>query len=245
MGGTMSKTSVQRELYADVIAAGGLVTAVQQALHRNDSSLVATGIAESRFPTYARVEREARFSQIFIAAEERLFLFDLWRDGVMYGNGQTPDIDEMATAIDHWIGRCVSVAEIGQLECVKLTESASVYDEGCEVEHRWKMYLSDADPFLRELMPFIRLAAQQPVLRRLFPYASHSTFCFSRCTGYPFSFDCPNVTPIATGQFRVAKPGGHTLGTGDAEAAVSLVLGNLPPDCGPAIRGTSDKLNAR
>jgi len=240
----MGAPPVKREFYSDIVDAGGLVAAVQQSLDRNGSPVSATGIPESQFPTYARVELEDRFSQVYVAAEERLFLFDIWRDGVMYGSGRTSDIDEMAAAIAHWVGDRCSVAEIGQLACIELTEAASVYDNGKEVDHWWNMYLSDTDPYLRDLIPFIRLAAQQPVLRDLFPYTSHSTFCFSRCTGYPFSYDCPNVTPVGKGQFRVNGHGGQALGTGTAEAAVSLVLENLPLNCGPAIRGTADKLGA-
>lgn len=238
----MSEPPIKGELYSDVIAAGGLVAAVQQSLDRNESPLTATGIAESRFPTYARIELRERFSQIYVAAEERLFLFDIWRDGVMYGNGRTSDIDEMTNAITEWVGNNLTVAEIGQLSCIQLVDSAHVYDNGSEVEHRWVAYLSDSDSCLRELMPFIRLAARQPALRGLFPYTSHSTFCFSRCTGYPFSYDCPHVTPDTNGHVTVGKHGGQTLGTGDAAVAVSLVLENLPANCGPAIRGTAAKL---
>ena len=240
----MADLPIKHKYYSDVIDAGGLVAAVQNSLDANASQLTATGISESRFPTYARVERGNRFSQVYVAAEERLFLFDIWRDGVMYGNGRTSNIDEMTTAMNDWIANSKTVGEIGQLPCISLVETAHIYDIGGEVDHRWDSYLSNADPYLRELMPFIVLAAQQPSLRQLFPYTSHSTFCFSRCTGYPFSYDCPHVTP-ADGQFTVGQQAGKILGNGDPEFAVSLVLDNLPVQCGPAIRGTADDLNAR
>ncbi|MEZ6093178.1 MAG: DUF6193 family natural product biosynthesis protein [Pirellulaceae bacterium] len=239
----MSQPPINRELYADIMDAGGLVAAVQQSLARNESPLSATGIPESRFPVYARVELGDRFSQIYVAAEERLFLFDIWRDGVMYGNGRTADIDEMTRAITNWVGDNSEVSEIGQLPCIQLVDNAHVYDSGNEVEHRWNRYLSDTDPYLRDLMPFIKLAAQHPVLRSLFPYTSHLTFCFSRCTGYPFSYDCPHVTPNGTGQFSVGQHGGQVLGTGDADLTLSLVVNNLPANCGAAIRGTAAKLD--
>ena len=240
----MADLPIKHKHYSDVIDAGGLVAAVQNSLDANASQLTATGISESRFPTYARVERGNRFSQVYVAAEERLFLFDISRDGVMYGNGRTSSIDEMTSAMNDWIAKNRTVDEIGRLPCITLVETAHVYDCGGEVDHRWDSYLSGADPHLRDLMPFIELAAQQPLLRNLFPYTSHSTFCFSRCTGYPFSYDCPHVTP-ADGQFTVGLHAGKTLGTGDAKFAVSLVLDNLPAQCGPAIRGTADTLQAR
>lgn len=140
------------------------------------------------------------------------------------------------------MGNQRTVAEMERRGCIQLVDDAHIYDNGDEVEHRWRVYLSDSDPDLRDLMPFIKLAAQQPVLRALFPYTSHSTFCFSRCTGYPFSHDCPYVTPEGNGQLVVGKHGGQTLGRGDADRALSLVLDNLPPHCGPAIRGTAAKL---
>jgi len=238
----MDEPPIKREHYSDVIAAGGLVPAVQESLDKHESALTATGMPESRFSTYARIERGDRSSQIYVAANERLFLFDIWRDGVMYGNGRSADMDEMTHAITEWVGNACSVSAIEERSCIQLLDTAFVYDNGDEVEHRWKSYLSDSDPYLRELMPFITLAARHPSLRSLFPYTSHSTFCFSRCTGYPFSYDCPHVTPDGQGHFTVATPAGPTLGTGDAAHALSLVLDNLPANCGRAIRGTAAKL---
>lgn len=240
----MSDPPIQRELYADIIDAGGLVAAVQVSLARYGSPLQVTGIPASRFPTYARIQLHNRFSQIYIAANERLFLFDIWRDGVMYGNGCTAHIDEMIVAIIQWVGNNQTVAEIGQLGCIDLVDTAHIYDEGNEVEFQWQAYLSNTDPYRRSLMPFLILAARQPKLRALFPFTSLTTLCFSRCTGYPFTADCPYVTPDGNGNFVVGKQGSRDLGIGDADLALSLVLDNLPAGCGPAVRGTAEKLEA-
>jgi hypothetical protein len=79
-------------------------------------------------------------------------------------------------------------------------------------------------------------------LRRLFPYTSLNIFCFSRCTGYPFTLDTPFVRPVMENWYEVMSASGLVLGRGDAEAAAELVVANLPPGCGPAVPGTADDL---
>src|SRR5258708_4271848 len=100
-----------------------------------------------------------------------------------------------------------------------------------------------------------------PVLRRLFPFTSLVWLCFSRCTGYPFSGDCPSVcssrwipdlaarpTPeqrAALGSekpYTVADSKGRFLGEGNAAEAIELIVRHLPPNCGPAVQGTADDL---
>lgn len=112
---------------------------------------------------------------------------------------------------------------------------------------------------MADLIPLVEKAMETPALRQLFPYASHVWLCFSRCTGYPFSGDCPHVCSsrwIPTMEARpsneqredlgpvkaytVADAKGKFLGEGDAAEAIELVVRNLPPNCGPAVHGTRD-----
>ena len=59
-----------------------------------------------------------------------MFLFDVWRDGVMYGNGATANIHEMMNAIIDWVGNNRTVAAIGMLDCIQLVDFANLYDNG-------------------------------------------------------------------------------------------------------------------
>ena len=58
--------------------------------------------------TYARVENGNKFSQIYLAAKEKIYLPDFWRNGVCLANGQTSEISELVKAIDYWLLKDVS-----------------------------------------------------------------------------------------------------------------------------------------
>jgi hypothetical protein len=232
------------DLYPDLIVAGGLVTALQNALRSVESPLTAGGFdAAVEFIPYTRVESGPRFSQVYIAEEQRLFLFDCWGRGVCLAEGSTPSLTDLARAIDRWVGSDCTTAELAsEFEFVAPEPEAAVYERGEEVEDRWREYLSGLPEWLAGQSDFIRAAARRPKLRQLFPYTSLNVFCFSRCTGYPFSGDIPCVRPVRKGRYEVVSPSGGVLGRGTAEEAAELVVTNLPPGCGPAVAGTAEDL---
>src|SRR5262249_42755671 len=93
------------QLYPDLIAAGGLSAALQAELQVIGSRLRVSELDKAiNFVVYARVEFGSRFSQVYIAAEERLFLFDCWSRGVCLAHGSTPSLAELAGAINRWVG---------------------------------------------------------------------------------------------------------------------------------------------
>jgi hypothetical protein len=234
-------------LYPDLTAAGGLTSALQSTLIAVGSPLTVSALDPAvNFVVYARVESGPRFSQIYIAVKERLFLFDFWSRGVMLAQGQTPDLGDTARAISRWVGSGCTTAELASsFAFVAAEPAAASFERGEEVEHRWRDYLANldipGDPF-PELDAFVQAASRRRELRQLFPFTSLNSFCFSRCTGYPFTQDTPHVTPLPNGQYEVVGPDGQALGRGDAEEAARLVVENLPANCGPAIPGTADDL---
>src|SRR5262245_3038689 len=214
------------DLYPDLVKHGGLANAIRAAFREIRSSLSASELDKAiRFVAYARVELGDRFSQIYIAAQSRLFLFDFWSRGVNLANGETPDILEMVQAIDKWIGSNCTSAELARdFSCVKVKPDASAYERGEVVELRWRQYLSSLPKHHRELNAFITVAAAEPKLRQLFPYTSLNTFCFSRCTGYPFTRDTPCVIPVGKDQYEVISSSGTALGRGGPQEAVAMVV---------------------
>lgn len=230
--------------YPDLIAAGSLEAAFSNAFAALGSTLIALGFDDDvTFVTYCRVERANRFSQIYIAANERLFLCDFWRDGVCFAHASTPDIAEAARAIDSWVAAQCTLDILAGHPRVSLSKSAMAFDKGNETEERWTSYeLSIAEDF-PELAEFVDIASKIPKLRQLFPYTSLNRFCFSRCTGYPFTYDMPFVQPQLDGSYNVHGCDGAVVGAGDASTAVHLVIANLPPNCGPAMRGTSETID--
>jgi uncharacterized protein DUF6193 len=184
---------------------------------------------------------------VALAAHRRLFFVNLEARGVILASGSTTDLVDMVRAVAHWVRTTCLLREI-TLSFPFLTplEDAESYERGDEVQHRWRRYLSDPTfPVIEVrtvLAPVIAAAATRRELRQLFPFTSHSTLCFSRCTGYPYTFDIPAVVPIGPNEFEVRARGGVVLGRGDAVTAVDLVVGYLPANCGPAVPGSSDDL---
>ncbi|MCR4033662.1 MULTISPECIES: DUF6193 family natural product biosynthesis protein [Flavobacterium] len=120
-------------------------------------------------------------------------------------------------------------------------EKAKAFDEGKEVEYKWQSILHDE--FDKEIKSFVELAVKDKILSKLFPFTSLTTLCFSRCTGYPYTYDTPTVTPIfETDQYLVRNGEGDEIGSGLASEALKIVLRNLPKDIGPAVKGTSENL---
>jgi hypothetical protein len=236
----VSKTT--NDLYPDLIALGGLTNALQTALRKIGSSLTVSDLGKGfNFVGYAHVELGPRFSQVFIAANERLFLFDFWARGVMLAHGQTPHVAEMARAIDKWVAsNCSTSGLAAAFNFVAIAEKAPAYERGEEVEQRWQSYIESIG--FPELVSLVEAASRRPQLRQLFPYTSLNSFCFSRCTGYPFTRDTPFVRPLRKGQYEVVSPSGTVLGRGNAEQAADLVVMNLPSNCGAAVPGTSEDM---
>ena len=241
----MAASENTEKFYPDIVVAGGLNAALSDAFAKIGSSLAATGLPDAvRFVAYGRIERGTRFSQVYIAAEEQLFLFDFWRDGVIFANASTSEITDAAKAIDQWVADECTIDELQAIPFVTLKDHAKAYDEGRETEERWRSYLNSVDQDFPELVDFVNAAAAAPQLRQLFPYTSLNRFCFSRCTGYPFTYDTPYVHPQQDGSYNVYSRDDGLLGNGDASTAIDLVIAHLPPKCGPAVRGTAETMNA-
>jgi hypothetical protein len=260
---------LRKTMYPELEKIGGLANALNNEFENIKSSLrVSIEKDKIKMPfTYVRVEHGSKFSQIYIAANEKLYLPDFWRDGVCLANGQTKSIVELAKVIDYWLSQNVSTKLLSEkFEFVSSSEGANAFDEGNEVQYKWNNMLLVENSF-PELMDFINLASKDEILSKLFPFTSLYTLCFSRCTGYPFSTEnIPNVTPKQH-QFTLPKNKDfqnkqetsqllHTdkylyivtnnkseyLGEGNAEEALKLVKENLPNNIGPAIKGTADNI---
>ncbi len=242
----LSKTSeVRADLYPD-LKEQSLSTLIQDALTRIGSALSVSSsdTLPQGFPAYAHVEASGRSSQIYIASGYRLFLVDFWSKGVQLATGQSPDVHDVASAIDHWISSRPSSADLAaSFGFVSPADKAVDFEQGRAVERTWETYLDWVPKEFPELTAFVRRAYETPRLRQLFPFTSLSRFCFSRCTGYPYTTDCPIVWSTSAGRYTVSVPGVGDFEGLELDEAVQSVLQHLPKNAGPAVDGTSEDLD--
>lgn len=126
------------------------------------------------------------------------------------------------------------------------------------VEAQWQKFLTTAGepqlpvgaPPLEPFLDLVRAAYAEPRLRELYPWTSHWSLGFSRCTGFRWTMDIPIVFGLNGGGYRVEQPISGPYDTeriGDvstAQEGVAMVVDRLPPGCGPAFIGTQEELAA-
>jgi hypothetical protein len=252
-------------MYPELEKAGGLSKALDIEFAKANSSLrVSVDKDLDKIPfAYARVEKGNKLSQVYIAAESKLYLPDFWRDGVCLAHAKTDNILDLVKVINLWLTQDVSTGElVERFKFVEPNDKARAFDENKEVEYTWNYLLQNESK--TDLHDFIKLAINDEVLNKLFPFTSLYTLCFSRCTGYPFDTDnLPSVTPklyenFATQEsndsdkhvgirqgtgslYVVTKNMNKYLGEGNALDALKIVRDNLPDNVKPATKGTADK----
>lgn len=235
-------------LYPELEEVGGLRNALAAEFGRLDSGLKDVSDSSSDIMpfTYSRVEKANKFSQVYLAAQEKLYLPDFWREGVCLAHGKTSSLTELAKAVDFWLCKDVTTAELASaFPFIEPNEKAAAFDENREVEYTWTQIQSDDSK--KELKTFVDLAIKDEVLGKLFPFTSLYTLCFSRCTGYPYTYDAPTVTPVSKtlfgrSKYEVRLPDNEVIGRGNAAEAIALVKANLPLDIKRAVKGTAEDL---
>ncbi|MCP9764194.1 hypothetical protein EGI31_14675 [Lacihabitans soyangensis] len=250
-------------MYPELEKVGGLQNAIDFEFVKFNSNLrVLRESNLDEFPlNFSLIKNGKKFSQVYIGAEEKLYLPDFWKDGVCLANGHTKNISELIQVIDYWLCNEVTTRELAdKFSFVSPNEKAFAFDDNKEVEYTWNLILQDK--FNTELIEFVKIAIKDEVLSKLFPFTSLYTLCFSRCTGYPYDTeDLPNVTPKQFENFVpikekksieeqdrnkfetlfvVTKNRNEYLGEGNAEEALKIVKANLLDNVQPARKGTAD-----
>lgn len=240
---------IDAKFYPDIAEVGSISIALSKSLTDIGSSLVADATEVNGFMPYAKIEKDSRFSQISLAGGERLFLFDFWSEGVVFGSGSSSELSDVARAIHTWIAEKPTIEKMSSLFAFfSPTERGKAHEAGVIVEHQWQTLLfgwryqeKDFSAPDRVPTPLIEAAMKRPVLRQLYPYTSLISLCFSRTTGYPFTHDCPRIEPQGNDKYFVYAPGTFDiLGEGSVENALDILINHLPPNYGPAVSGTAD-----
>lgn len=242
-------------LYPDIIASGSLGKLLRSALARQSSALAVVGYEElphAGSTWWADAERDRRKSQVCTAVRERSFGADFSDRGVCLAWFNTDSIDLMANVLDAWCIQRVTTSGLTRVaRRAKISNLAASYEAGPEayVNAVWQSLVQRVSTDHKALVPVVTEAIKTVELRRLLPFTSLNTLTFSRCTGFPFSGDCPRIIPMAGGCYRVTQSSGIspgeadiTLGEGDARQVVAMTIHHLPAGCGPALHGTAEDL---
>lgn len=238
------------EFYPDLAAAGGLAAALEQCAadsgldvgeirtSHDGWSFLAAGVG-SRNP------RLDRFN-VNLGSARRIFLVSAWGQGVNLTNGSTSDLADLVVAAAAWY-EGVSLAELrSAAPFLKVSALALAHERGPEhaVAEKWRRYL---EPDQYEDLELIRAAHAEPRLRLLFPFTSHGSLHFSRCTGWPYSRDVSAIYPLGGGRYAVQHRGEDFSmePAFTAEEAAASVVARMPAGWGPAVAGTEHDLRDR
>ncbi|MEV0623945.1 DUF6193 family natural product biosynthesis protein [Nonomuraea sp. NPDC050404] len=182
------------------------------------------------------------------ASEDRRFLMEFWDRGVRLAKAGTGDLPGAARATALWQGG----AQLRELKAgcpfVEYCPVAEAHERGEAVEATWAIYRTASARHVDH--DLIEAAYAEPRLRALFPFHSHRTLHFSRCTGFPYTHDLPVIDPRPDGTYRVVwwhdrSPDGPIIREADTpHDAVALIIAYLPDRVGPAVVGTANDLDS-
>ncbi|MEV4137180.1 DUF6193 family natural product biosynthesis protein [Dactylosporangium sp. NPDC049742] len=238
---------LSEQLYPDLIAAGSLARALRQSLpsgggtgldvrdHIGRWSAVVTGGTAERGDF-----------RVYIGADERAFGVAGWSRGVMLIGGSTAELADVGGAAQSWHAGARLEELHRQFPFLEVTSLALAHQRGPAdaVAEQWRGLREGwgRDDRFRFVVDLIDAAHAAPQLRQLYVYTSHTSLHFSTCTGFPYSQDVPYIDPRTEGGYVVRNAADREpVGAADdAERAVALLVGQLPPDLGPAAAGTAD-----
>ncbi|WP_433178774.1 DUF6193 family natural product biosynthesis protein [Actinoallomurus sp. CA-150999] len=237
-------------LYPEIGLAGSLQAAMQTALDHAGYELTAVlTSAPGWWDCATRVGDAHRHVSVNAGSQQRWFLMEFWDRGVMMAKAKTGDLSAAAEAIGLW----QAGSRLRELKAaclfVEYGPLAEAHERGDAVEAKWAIYRNTSAPHVDH--DLIEAAYAQPRLRALFPFHSHRSLHFSRCTGFPYTHDIPVIGPRPDGTYRVVwwqvrSPHGPAIGEVDnPHDAIALVIAHLPADCGSAVAGTPPTLTDR
>lgn len=193
-------------------------------------------------PWWAVVHQGPRTAQVSLALHERSATTDLWERGIQVARHTTAELSATVELLRDWLERSCAMDELPRRHPgVSLSAGAAVHLAGAEAEvaEAWQDIRRRVEQRSPALLPLVLEAERAPELRRLYPYLTKDRLTFSRCTGYPFTTDCPAVKADAAG-FEIAVRDTPPSRAKDVAEAVLLIVSLLPAGCGAAIQGTAD-----
>ena len=226
------------DLYSDVLRAGSLADALNAELAKIGSPLRSpASYYGHRSWSFAEFSSGDRQAIVHTRRLKRRFLLDLWEDAILMASGSTPDVTDLAMAIERLLStNTEKVSQIVQgIAFIKLKRRALRYESRTYVEDRWQKMLSD--PFDEagnelfhwdELRDLIRQAAERPELRSVLPFTSLFRFSVTRRRQLPEK-GIPLIFALGNGRYRLMSDSDPGLVVeGDATLVLDALIDRLP-----------------
>ncbi|MFI9402406.1 DUF6193 family natural product biosynthesis protein [Nocardia sp. NPDC052316] len=248
------------EFYPDVIAAGGVASALERVAAQRGLVIGAVEAAAQDGRLYhAQIEAALPGRANFTVTAfkiRRLFSVENHESGVAHAWGRTSDLAEVAKAAAAWFAGADPRGMKAAAPFIELPLVAEARATGVAhlvAEANWQLHREAWSGRLRELKPdgwreptthavlraLLDAASAEPRLRHLYAVTSHYTLWFSRCTDYPFVRVGAAIEPLSDGRYRVSRHGGESEFFSTPQAAAARAAELLPLSCGPAIIGTA------
>ena len=194
-------------------------------------------------PYYAKFEKNEKSCQILLAKNKRVFLVDYWKQGILLANSGIGNKRNAALSINEWLMKDNNFGEFREkYPFVVFTDIAEDFENNNEVDYSWKKYLKEIPEHYPELQNFVFAAYKNNTIKKLFPFMSLNNFCFSRCTGYPYTTDCPYVY-VEDGIIIIKNWEGKILGKASVKESIKIILDNIPDDFSFAVKGIVDEID--
>jgi hypothetical protein len=175
------------------------------------------------------------------ATDRRLFTCHCSEYEIPQAQVKTTHLEEVAHLFRFWVLEQIDSAELAISRVIGSVQVFPPLAAHKVVNVQWDKYHDHLADGHLDLFDFYQVAKVTLELRQLFPFTSMWYFCFSRCTHYPFTRDCPHVRPKQSFINHEVIPGYYEvflreryLGEGPAERAAQIVVQYLPRNCGPA-----------
>ncbi|MEU4115505.1 DUF6193 family natural product biosynthesis protein [Kitasatospora sp. NPDC028055] len=229
-------------LYPEVVAAGSVRGALQAAADRAGLELAveltsSPGWRKVAAKAESETEADGRSATVVTpGGGERVFLVDCWLGWIHMARGRALDLADVAAVFQAWV-RGSGVRELtARWPFLETWDLAEAHERGETeaVAARWRMMQRGPLPHRdTELLDLIRAAHAQPRLRALSPGKSMCWFTLSRRAAHPDVGDFPRTRSLGGGRYELMFPDRSVRVVEGTEAAVAVILANLPQDLTP------------
>lgn len=205
-GGTVKVDVLNSGLYPDLLAAGGLISAIELTSCEKNLDL---GRLYSHYASgpgllaTAELDSSRGRASIQLGSQSRTFYLAIQGQGYMWAEGATDDLDDLIGALAAWWNG-VSVDDFaGRFPFMMPGRLAGAHESGDPVSAQWN-WLRTAEEFSEE-RPLVEAAYIDGRFGFFFPILSHGALRFRSVHRQQGSQEV-SIIPLSGGSYRVENP---------------------------------------